>query len=110
MKKYFELDENGRYNKIYSRPQPGKNLTYLEEPGNDYSIWNGTSWEIDLTKYKKIKRDELKEIIKSNWLEINKTMDEIKAQYSVYVSNSASWTSKASVDVAFDNAILWLGL
>ena len=113
-KRYYKLS-NGTTGKplaSYVRNQPNiEGLQYLEEPQDKYNtIWNGSEWEFNLSEYKLLKLNALEDKIKNNWLKINKTLDEIKTQYINFKTNSVNWTSRASVDVAYDNAIIWLDL
>jgi len=90
---------------------------------NDYGVyiftWDGTmatektQTEIDdnpdfITDYKKQKKDQLFAYIASNLYDINRTLDQIRTQWTSFKTNAASWTTKQDVDDAYDQAIVWL--
>lgn len=77
--------------------------------------WNGTTvlskTNSDLlSDYKNLKKQELKGLIRANWLEINKTLEQIKTKWINLQTDSVNWTTKIKVDTAYDNTVIWLGL
>ena len=112
MKYYYKLDqgETGKPLASYARNQPNiEGLQYLEELPDEYYEWNGSQWIEDVESYLKNKVLEIKNIITNRWLDSNtKPITAVQAKYKVF--KNAFYSTRASVDVAFDNLITWLDL
>jgi len=63
-----------------------------------------------LNEYKILRRDELRSAIKGNWLDVDKTMDQIKTAYTNFKADVILAETKEAVDTLFDTAYSWLGL
>lgn len=61
-----------------------------------------------IVAYRKKKLEELKSLIRENWMEVNRTADEIKTKYTeVKVANLNTITK---IDNAYNAALTWMGL
>lgn len=61
-----------------------------------------------IAKYKKIKKEELQNILKNEWLDVTRTQEEIKTRWQTFKQNASSWTTKDEIDTAFNQAVTWL--
>jgi hypothetical protein len=111
MKYYYDLDSNGSQKARYARPQKDKpDLVYLEEAPSKEHIRANNSWEVDVLKYAKDEIKKLKSNVMNNWLDINKTRDQIKTQWTTAKETISSAKTKQDVDTVIEQLKTWLGL
>ena len=121
MNKYYLLDENGNQLAIYARPQPGvSGLQYLPIAPDEYHLWNGEEWELNLNKYKKDIWKELFQYLQDNLYDIivsrrdggtpDFNSDDIAVKAKNFRDNLAGLATKEEVDSAKESALNWAGV
>jgi hypothetical protein len=88
-----------------------------DRPSTEISdcYWTGSDIALKTTamilaEYKIFLKKKLFEIIGLNWVESVRSADEIQAQWISFKSNAVNWTTIEVCNLAFNNAITWLGL
>ena len=61
MKRYYDLDKDGKVSGSFANPQENMNLVLLEECPFQYGIWDGKKWKEDtsILDPKQVLLDEL---------------------------------------------------
>lgn len=115
MKRFYELDADGRIVGSYAVVQPGKTLMLLDWAPNQDSMWNGTEWVPDTEKINarlaEIAELDAEEAAISDslpdWATIEKAIDEANlAQMKVIIKkgfkvvyNLALWRRKVMAEL-----------
>ena len=98
MKRYYDLDNDGKPLTSYARNQPNvSGLLLLEEPEDDNYKWNGSEWVDDVDKFHKSEFEKLGSEISSNLTKLKKPKKVDDAIIKFHEKNDLVYTTRQQV-------------
>lgn len=102
--RHYDLNNDGTQKGSYAKPQPRKDLVYLENAPTPEHLWNGEAWVVSLQLYKEMKIEKLDNLF-SEWFKFVRTLSpqNIRAAYWQTVDDIRNSATVPEVDIVYNN-------